>query len=73
MSVQCEIVCENLISLHRCKKILRGKYVCVHICFCVHILLGTMLLHTCASDGYSPCSSFIDSMGSIGFLSQESE
>jgi hypothetical protein len=31
MSVQCEIVCENLISLHRCKKILRGKYVCVHM------------------------------------------
>jgi hypothetical protein len=41
MSVQCEIVCENLTSLHRCEKILRGKYVCVHICFCVHMLLRT--------------------------------
>ena len=47
MSVQCEIICENLISLHRCKKILRGKYLCVHmllrtcpsgyICFCIHV------------------------------------
>ena len=36
MSVQCEIVCENLISLHRCKKILRGKYVCVHMLLRTH-------------------------------------
>jgi hypothetical protein len=46
MSVQCEIVCGNLISLIDAKKTSTGSmcayiYASAYICFCVHMLLHT--------------------------------